>query len=118
MKFNRIITIKDNDNIEVKINQIPLCLENSIFLLHFYEDNKDTRRRFTRNKLIQVDTHILTFRFCETVQFMEELNLFDLSNKQNKYFEIKEHQSIRNLQLIYESNKKIFISKSKARLEW
>jgi hypothetical protein len=46
---------------------------------------------------------------------MEELNLFENGNNQNKYVDITEYQNTKNLKLKYKGEGDIFISKSAAR---
>jgi hypothetical protein len=46
---------------------------------------------------------------------MEELNLFDIGNNQNKYLDITEYQSTKNLKLKHNGDGNIFISKSEAK---
>jgi hypothetical protein len=114
MAYDQIITIEDKDSTEIKIVPVALNLDKKIFFLHIFEECPSMKKKFIRNELIIVDNHILTSTFSDTVHFMEELRLFDYGNDQNKYLNITEYKSTKNLKLKYDGEKDIFISKSEA----
>ena len=63
--------------------------------------------------VVTVDDELITFSHIQTMQFIEELNLFENGNKQNRYFSIELHNSIKNLKL---NAKNIYFSKSESRV--
>ncbi len=115
MLNDQIFTVSDNFGIELRAIPVSLNLDKEIYLIHVYEDDKILKKKFIRNELILIGDQILTSRFSDTVHFMEELNLFDTGNSQNKYLDITEYQSTKNLKLKYNGDKNIFISKSEAK---
>lgn len=114
MAFDQIFTFRDDNDAELKIVSVALNLDKEIYLLHIFEEKPDLNKKFIRNEVILVGTHMLTSTFSDTVHFMEELKLFDFGNDQNKYLNITEYKSTKNLKLIYQGEQNIFISKSEA----
>jgi len=115
MPYDQIIKLNDDENAELKLVPVALNLDSHIYLLHIFEENKKTHKKYIRNELIIVGNEILTSTFCDTVHFMEEINLFDTGNNQNTYLDITEYKNTKNLKLKYNGNKNIFISKSQAK---
>lgn len=114
MAYDQIITIEDKDGSELKMVPVALNLDKAVYLLHIFEECPSMKKKFIRNELIIVDNHILTSTFSDTVHFMEEIKLFDYGNDQNKYLNVTEYKSTKNLKLKYEGEKDVFISKSEA----
>lgn len=115
MAYDRILTINDESGVELKIIKVDLNLDKNISLLHVFEENYELNKKFIRNELVIVENEILTSTFSDTIHFMEELSLFDFGNNQNKYLDITEYKKIRNLKLIHNEEKNIFISRSEAK---
>jgi hypothetical protein len=115
MAYDQIFTLEDNLGIELRIIPVALNLDKEIYLLHIFEEENTINKKYIRNELILVKNQILTSTFCDTVHFMEELNLFDIGNNQNKYLDITEYQSTKNLKLKHNGDGNIFISKSEAK---
>jgi hypothetical protein len=115
MAYDQIFTLEDNLGIELRIIPVALNLDKEIYLLHIFEEENTLNKKYIRNELILVKNQILTSTFCDTVHFMEELNLFDIGNNQNKYLDITEYQSTKNLKLKHNGDGNIFISKSEAK---
>ena len=115
MAQDQIFTLKDDFGVELTIIPVALNLDKEIHLLHIFEEDHGLKKKFIRNELILVRNQILTSTFTDTVHFLEELNLFDVGNNQNKYLDITEYQSTKNLKLKNISDKNIFISKSEAK---
>ena len=114
MAMDQLIQITDDEGVSLTIIPISLNLDKRIRLIHVFEENISSNKKYIRNELILVDNQILTSTFSDTVHFMEELSLFDTGNDQNKYLAVAEHQKIKNLKL-KNVNDNIFVSKSEAR---
>lgn len=112
---DQIFTVSDNFGVELRVVPVSLNLDKEIYLIHVYEDDKILKKKFIRNELVLIGNQILTSTFSDTVHFMEELNLFDIGNSQNKYLDITEYQNIKNLKLKHNGDENIFISKSEAK---
>lgn len=115
MAHDQIFTLRDDAGVELKIIPVALNLDKEIYLLHIFEEDHSAKKKFIRNELALIGNQILTSTFSDTVHFMEELNLFDIGNNQNKYLDITEYQSTKNLKLKHNGNQNIFISKSEAK---
>lgn len=115
MALDQIFTLRDDAGVSLKIIPVALNLDKEIYLLHIFEENYEIKKKYIRNELILVGDQILTSTFSDTVHFIEELNLFDIGNNQNKYLEVTEHKSAKNLKLKHNGNENIFISKSEAK---
>lgn len=115
MAHDQIFTLRDDFGVELKIIPVALNLDKEIHLLHIFEEDHSTKKKFIRNELVLVGNQILTSTFSDTVHFMEELNLFDIGNNQNKYLDVTEYQSTKNLKLKHNGDENIFISKSEAK---
>lgn len=114
MAMDQLIQITDDEGVSLTIIPISLNLDKRIHLIHVFEENISSNKKYIRNELILVNNQILTSTFSDTVHFMEELSLFDTGNDQNKYLAVAEHQKIKNLKL-KNVNDNIFVSKSEAR---
>ena len=115
MAQDQIFTLKDDFDVELTIIPVALNLDKEIHLLHIFEEDRSAKKKFIRNELILVGNQIFTSTFTDTVHFLEELNLFDVGNNQNKYLDITEYQSTKNLKLKNTGDKNIYISKSEAK---
>lgn len=115
MAHDQIFTLRDDLGVELKIIPVALNLDKEIYLLHIFEEDYSVKKKFIRNELVLVSNQILTSTFSDTVHFMEELNLFDTGNNQNRYLDVTEYQSTKNLKLKHNSDENIFISKSEAK---
>lgn len=115
MAHDQIFTLRDDAGVELKIIPVALNLDKQIHLLHIFEEDQSAKKKFIRNELVLVGNQILTSTFSDTVHLMEELNLFDIGNNQNKYLDVTEYKSTKNLKLKYSDDKNIFISKSEAK---
>lgn len=105
--------IQETQHNNIQLTVIPLNNNLKVSLIRAFEiDIKD--KKYLRNMCLLVNNELITTNFTDTVQFIEELAMFDTGNSQNSFFEIKEINKVRNLKLINtESN--IFISKSVAK---
>lgn len=112
---DQIFTVSDNFGVELRVVPVSLNLDKEIYLIHAYEEDKVVKKKFIRNELILIGDKILTSTFSDTVHFMEELNLFDIGNSQNKYLDITEYKNTKNLKLKHNGDKNVFISKSEAK---
>ena len=112
---DQIFTVSDIFGVELRAVPVSLNLDKEIYLIHVYEDDKILKKKFIRNELVLIGNQLLTSTFSDTVHFMEELNLFDMGNSQNKYLDITEYQNIKNLKLKHNGDENIFISKSEAK---
>ena len=114
MAHDQIFTLRD-EGIELKIIPVALNLDKQIHLLHIFEEDQSVKKKFIRNELILIANQILTSTFSDTVHLMEELNLFDIGNNQNKYLDVTEYKNTKNLKLKHNGDENIFISKSEAK---
>lgn len=115
MAHNAIITIMNENGGQLNVVPVSLNLDKQIYLLHIFEEDHSVNKKYIRNELVLVGNQILTSTFSDTVHFMEELNLFDFGNSQNKYLDITEYKSTKNLKLKHNGIENIFISKSEAK---
>lgn len=115
MAHDQIFKLRDDEGVELTIIPVALNRDKEIFLLHIFEEDQSAKKKFIRNELVLVGNQILTSTFSDTVHFFEELNLFDTGNNQNKYLDIAEYKSTKNLKLKHSGDKNIFISKSEAK---
>lgn len=115
MSQDQIFEFKDHDGANLKVIPVALNYDEEIYLLHIVEENSVLKKKFIRNDLILVGDTLLTSSFSDSVHFMEELNLFDHGNDQNKYLAISEYQSTKNLKLKHDGERNVFISKSQAK---
>lgn len=115
MAHDQIFYLRDDFRVELQIIPVALNLDKEIHLLHIFEEDHNAKKKFIRNELILIGDQILTSTFSDTVHFMEELNLFDIGNNQNKYLDITEYKNTKNLKLKHNGDKNIFISKSEAK---
>jgi hypothetical protein len=118
MAFDQKITFYDYDN--KLLTMIPVLLNEAkeIYLLHSFDESHGNQKKYIRSELILVKGHILTNNFCNTVQFIEELNLFDAGNDQNQFFRPAEHHRMKNLELKLDIQDKVYISKAEAKTIW
>ena len=112
---DQIFTVSDDFGVELRVVPVSLNLDKEIYLIHTYEEDKVVKKKLIRNELILIGDKILTSIFSDTVHFMEELNLFDIGNSQNKYLDITEYKNTKNLKLKHNGDKNVFISKSEAK---
>lgn len=115
MAQDQIFTLRDGYGVEFKIIPVALNLDKEVHLLHIFEEDYSAKKKSIRNELVLIGNQIFTSTFTDTVHFMEELNLFDIGNNQNKYLDITEYQNTKNLKLKNTGDKNIFISKSEAK---
>lgn len=99
---------------DVVFTKAPLLHDKQIFLVRAFEYDYERSKKYMRSAAFLVKDELLTTTFADTVHCLEELNLFDGGNDQNKYLAIAEHKNIKNLKLKLESNA-VFISKSEAK---
>jgi hypothetical protein len=114
MAHDQIFTLTDKFGAELKVIPVALNLDKEIHLLHIFEEDHSVKKKFIRNELVFIGNQILTSTFSDTVHFFEELKLFDVGNKQNKYLDITEYKGTKNLKLKYDGDRNIFISRSEA----
>lgn len=115
MAQDQVFYLRDDNGVELLPISIPLDANQGIYLIQIFEENHEARKKYLRGELILVRDYILTSTFCDTVHFMEEINLFDSGNDQNRYLGIAEYKATKNLKLKYDGDTDIFISKSVAR---
>ena len=115
MAHDQIFTLRDDLGVELIIILIALNLDKEIYLLSIYEENLHAKKKFIRNELILIGNQILTSTFSDTIHFMEEINLFDVGNSQNKYLDVTEYKNTKNLKLKHNGEENIFLSKSEAK---
>lgn len=104
----------DNPFCRVTLTKVPLCRDKNIFLVRGFEINYKEDKKFMKTALILVGDEIITSNFSDSVHIMEELNLYDFGNDQNKYLDITEYKSTKNLRLKLE-NEVIYITKSECK---
>jgi len=98
------------ENLELLLNS--LLRDKNISLVKIKESI--ATKSYLRNLLVIVKNELVTTNYEDTCLFMEELKLFNLGNEQNKYFDVKEKNSIKNLRLSLLDGSYIYISKSEA----
>lgn len=115
MLNNKVIMFDNMQNNDLKMNIVPLNLDKEVFLLQISEDNVSTKKKEIRNLLILIKDVILTSRISDTVHFIEEVNMFDFANNQNKYLDTAKFNSTKSLRLRYKATKATYITRSEAR---
>lgn len=98
----------------VVLTKVALNLDKQIYLIRAFEHDFEHERKYLRSAGFLVQNELLTTTFADTIHFLEELNLFDGGNDQNKYLTIAEHKSTKNLKLKL-TDHTVFISKSEAK---
>lgn len=99
---------------DMVLTKVALSLDKHIYLVRAFEHDFERQKKYLRNAAFLVQCELLTTTFTDTIHFLEELNLFDGGNDQNKYLTIAEHKSTKNLKLKLADNT-VFISKSEAK---
>lgn len=112
---DQVFYLDDENGTKLFPIAIALDRDQEIYLIQIFEQNHEAKKKYLRGELILVKDCILTSTFCDTIHFMEEINLFDAGNEQNRYLSVTEYKSTKNLKLKYDGNTDIFISKSVAR---
>ena len=97
---------------EIFITKTPLNWDKKIYLLRAFLRNGN--KKYLKSFVILVENNIFAANFADTILVFEELNMFDKGDTKNKFFEVVEHQKIKNLKLKIKGLK-IFISRSEAR---
>jgi hypothetical protein len=115
MVHDQTVVFYDEEGVELKHVIVCLNLDKKIFLICIIEEDDLFKKKYIRGLLILMGNQLLTSIFCDTMHFMEELNLFDFGNSQNKFLDITEYKSTKNLKLKHNGNENIFISKSEAK---
>lgn len=103
-----------NENFDITLTKVGLNFDKEIYLVRAFEEDQIAKKKYLRTAGILVGDELLTSTFADTTHFMEELNLFDFGNNQNKYFAVTEYVGTPNLKLII-NDKNIFISKAEAK---
>jgi hypothetical protein len=107
------LTVK-NENFDITLTKVGLNFDKEIYLVRAFEEDQIARKKYLRTAGILVGDELLTSTFADTTHFIEELNLFDFGNSQNKYFAITEYIGTPNLKLKID-DKNVFISKAEAK---
>ncbi|MBU3014021.1 hypothetical protein KO488_04570 [Poseidonibacter lekithochrous] len=114
--LNNKVIMFDND---LKMHIVALNLDKEVFLLQISEDNVSTKKKEIRNLLILIKDVILTSRISDTVHFIEEVNMFDFDNNQNKYLDTAKFNSTKSLRVKdikdIKDTKNTYITRSEAR---
>lgn len=109
---------KLNETGSIYMSSIPLCIDKKINLVRILEKVIDNKREKTmiRQICIAVENVLLTSRIADTSHFITEIKLAETGNKQNKYVDVTEYKSVKNLVLKHKllADNKIFISKAEA----
>lgn len=103
-----------NENFDITLTKVGLNFDKEIYLLRAFEEDQFAKKKYLRTAGILVGDELLTSTFADTTHFMEELNLFDFGNNQNKYFAVTEYIGTPNLKLKID-DKNVFISKAEAK---
>jgi len=98
---------------DLEITKTTLLFGKNIYLIRAFK-KENQKKKYIKNLSILIDNVIYTATFADTQLFMEEINLFDRGNIQNKYMKITEFEGIKNLELQL-ANKRIYLSKSEAK---
>lgn len=103
-----------NENFDIKLTKVGLNFDKEIYLVRAFEEDPIAKKKYLRTAGILIGAELLTSTFADTTHFMEELNLFDFGNDQNKYFAVTEYIGTPNLKLKID-DKNVFISKAEAK---
>lgn len=107
------LTVK-NENFDITLTKVGLNFDKNIYLVRAFEEDQSSKKKYLRTAGILVGDELITSTFADTTHFMEELNLFDFGNDQNKYFTVTEYIGTPNLKLKIDY-KNVFISKAEAK---
>lgn len=113
--MNSIKKLNAGEDGHIELTKFPLNLDKDIHLLQFSYKNETTKKKEIRNLLIMIKNNIITSRLSDTVHFIEEINMYDFANDQNKYFSIVKQNNIKSLKLKYIKSDNIYITKSEAK---
>lgn len=109
---------KLNDNGSLYMSSVPLSIDKKINLVRILEKVIVNNREKTmiRQICIAVENVLLTSRIADTSHFITEIKLAETGNKQNKYVDVTEFKSVKNLVIKHKllADNKIFISKAEA----
>lgn len=108
------LTTGNNELLRVTLTKVPLCRDKGISLVRGFQLDFQKDKKYMKTALILVGGEIVTSNYSDTVHFMEELNLYDFGNDQNKYLDIKEFKNTKNLRLKLE-NETVYITKSECK---
>ena len=108
------LTTKHSQYIRIELTKVPLCRDKNILLVRGFEIDYEANKKYMKTALIIVGDEIITSNFSDTVHFSEELNLYDTGNDQNKYLDVTEYKSTKNLRLKLE-NETVYITKSECK---
>jgi len=93
-----------------------LLLDKNIYLIVYAKQAKEDKPKpYAIGIAIFAKTELVTFTFADTIHFIEELNLFEGGNNQNKYFDVVERMQTKNLRLKLKNGNNIYITKSEAK---
>jgi hypothetical protein len=81
------------------------------FMIDIEGDNK----KYLTEISVVANNEIITSKYFETIQFIEQLKLFHKVEIDSKYFKLVKKDNQNSLLLITQSDEKIFISESEAR---
>jgi len=81
------------------------------FMIDIEGDNK----KYLTEISVVANNEIITSKYFETIQFIEQLKLFHKVEVDSKYFKLVKKDNQNSLLLITQSDEKIFISESEAR---
>jgi hypothetical protein len=98
----------DNESITHLTKDISLIKE---FMIDIEGDNK----KYLTEISVVANNEIITSKYFETIQFIEQLKLFHKVEVDSKYFKLVKKDNQNSLLLITQSDEKIFISESEAR---
>ena len=109
-----VLTTEHSQYLRIELTKVQLCRDKNISLVRGFNLDYEANKKYMKTALIIVGDEIITSNFSDTVHFCEELNLYDTGNDQNKYLDVTEYKSTKNLRLKLE-NETVYITKSECK---
>ena len=104
---------------KIVISEVSLNNDKHIKLLRGFEVDKKAKQKYMRNVVVMVEDEFITSNMADSMIFKEELVLFNLGDKQNKYLfpssRTIEQKKANSLDLKLRDGKVIHITRSEAR---
>lgn len=96
--------------LKLAFQYIALSDTKNVTLVHIFDYQNQKQLVST---VIMCENELITSTHIQTMQFIEEMSMFESGNDQNRYFSVEQQKTIKNLKL---KDTNIYFSKSEARV--
>lgn len=97
------------------LTRFPLNIEHKIMLIRCFGVDEGLNERYLLDLLIMCGEELITANTTDSIQFCEELALFDRGDENNKFLKPAQLQAKNSLKLSLDNGKVIFIKRSEAK---